>query len=477
MTQDNDQQAHNPSHPPPPCDPFQRYQTPWPRSGQDDENPFIRFRRFADEQFKSFFSGAPSLRHSFEESFERLAAQHRKEVDERVNAIMERQHQYTRELEDAREHRDKVLQPQRPTAADFSLRRSSDTAVFGRDEADSELDLYHGPFVSDLLDPFHNAGDTYPWLLSSPYSPLCLILPEHRRLKGFTPETSILDAWLYQNRGAELQPNSEFDNKMARVPWQAAFTDLLSITQTGTMRPMGEDRGMESCPAKWLEELLRKDVLKLPKVLTQAAKSLGEVGELRVPSMQGFRAHHSGNEWKQDEDDVDDYDDYDDYDDADPEEKELDDELALSRVSVASTLARALDAMEEVVEGLLIPNPERSRQKATPKRASESIPGQAPSIVSTMTKTETRTLPDGSIEMKRVLKRRFADGMEEHEESVETSPGSREVPAWLRTHLAAADFPTVDKQTQTSDSEKDLVEARMSAKKETKQGEGGWFWR
>lgn len=44
-----------------------------------------------------------------------------------------------------------------------------------------------------------------------------------------------------------------------------------------------------------------------------------------------------------------------------------------------------------------------------------------PSVISTMTTTQTRTLPDGSVETKRVLKRRFADGSEEKEESHDVS--------------------------------------------------------
>ncbi|KAK5094994.1 hypothetical protein LTS08_008390 [Lithohypha guttulata] len=74
------------------------------------------------------------------------------------------------------------------------------------------------------------------------------------------------------------------------------------------------------------------------------------------------------------------------------------------------------------------------RQAATSsERDSETIPRSIqaskqlqpeqimPSIVSTMTTTETRTLPDGSVETKRVLKRRFANGKEEMEESHDIS--------------------------------------------------------
>ncbi|OQV00631.1 hypothetical protein CLAIMM_06103 [Cladophialophora immunda] len=57
----DDKKPTDNSMPPPPMDPFPTYQTPYPRSNKDDENPFILFRRFADEQFSSFFSGFPHL--------------------------------------------------------------------------------------------------------------------------------------------------------------------------------------------------------------------------------------------------------------------------------------------------------------------------------------------------------------------------------------------------------------------------------
>ena len=49
------------SHPPAPQDPFVRFSQIWPRAEKDNENPFIQFRRFADEQFQSFFSGVPKM--------------------------------------------------------------------------------------------------------------------------------------------------------------------------------------------------------------------------------------------------------------------------------------------------------------------------------------------------------------------------------------------------------------------------------
>jgi hypothetical protein len=90
------------------------------------------------------------------------------------------------------------------------------------------------------------------------------------------------------------------------------------------------------------------------------------------------------------------------------------------------------------------------------------------SIVSTMTTTERRTLPDGTIETKRVLKKRFADGREESDESVErqSSPPSYTRPAASKPFKSdVLPAGSQDKQTQTD------------AKENTRPRGGGWFWR
>jgi hypothetical protein len=90
------------------------------------------------------------------------------------------------------------------------------------------------------------------------------------------------------------------------------------------------------------------------------------------------------------------------------------------------------------------------------------------SIVSTMTTTERRTLPDGTVETKRVLKKRFADGREESNESVErqTSPYSNPrstVSKPLESEITTA--ARQDKQTQTD------------VKENPRPKRSGWFWR
>jgi hypothetical protein len=94
--------------------------------------------------------------------------------------------------------------------------------------------------------------------------------------------------------------------------------------------------------------------------------------------------------------------------------------------------------------------------------------GKKDSIVSTMTTTERRTLPDGTVETKRVLKKRFADGREESNESVErqmsSSSNSRSaVSKPLEREVAST--ARQDKQTQTNE------------KEDPRPKRSGWFWR
>jgi hypothetical protein len=86
------------------------------------------------------------------------------------------------------------------------------------------------------------------------------------------------------------------------------------------------------------------------------------------------------------------------------------------------------------------------------------------SIISRLTTVESRTLPDGRIETKRVLKKRFADGREENSEIIETQPAR----GLLR---AAEEF--IPRKAEAK------VEARSESPSGLAQGKqktGGWFW-
>ncbi|KZF20353.1 hypothetical protein L228DRAFT_250034 [Xylona heveae TC161] len=93
----------------------------------------------------------------------------------------------------------------------------------------------------------------------------------------------------------------------------------------------------------------------------------------------------------------------------------------------------------------------------------------APNVLSTMTTTERTTLPDGRVQTRVVLKKRFADGREESSETVHTAQGSSETA-----------FPRMSESENPENPEKSTIlssvtdasrEAVQSGKKKS-----GWFW-
>ena len=72
--------------------------------------------------------------------------------------------------------------------------------------------------------------------------------------------------------------------------------------------------------------------------------------------------------------------------------------------------------------------------------------GSSKYVVGTLTSTSERTLPDGSVETKRVSKRRFADGTEEVDESVDV----RNIPRAQPAQPQAPNDVGLDKHTQSA---------------------------
>ena len=64
---------------------------------------------------------------------------------------------------------------------------------------------------------------------------------------------------------------------------------------------------------------------------------------------------------------------------------------------------------------------EQAKLSPALSQASNQAGSDRPQILSTLTTTETMRLPDGSVKTTVVLKRRFANGLEETQESTQTS--------------------------------------------------------
>lgn len=97
------------------------------------------------------------------------------------------------------------------------------------------------------------------------------------------------------------------------------------------------------------------------------------------------------------------------------------------------------------------PSSSASTSSSITSISSPSEAEQKPSIIAVMTTTETRTMPDGTVYTKRVLKKRFSDGTEENRE--EESTGQLEG----------------ENKTKTAEN----IDHELQSNKER----SGWFWR
>lgn len=310
-------------------------------------------------------------------------------------------------------------------------------------QADTELEMYEGRPATlvagndsasllcpargqhiDSLDPFASEEDYWPYVAASPYSPLRLDLDTDKSA---------------EKSGHRLSPLQAAHD---RIRLFHAFDDLFRISHAGEMHAPAETR-----------ESPTSDDAKA----SLASPSLETSGKPQAFDT-GIQLHDEDNQPVK-------------LTTAD----EKDDDIFRS-TPIASTLGQIIREVESFAGGLTKAFSGGFGDTLSQRSTYEST-GDPSSVVSTMTRTETRTLPDGSVETRRVLKRRFADGNEEHEESIDTLPPSREVPDWLKTHLAAAKYPTVDRQTQTHAMEATSSKTKPEEAKKENSQPGGWFWR
>lgn len=86
-------------------------------------------------------------------------------------------------------------------------------------------------------------------------------------------------------------------------------------------------------------------------------------------------------------------------------------------------------------------------------------------IISTLTSTERVTLPDGTVQTKVMLKKRFADGREESSETVHTTQGN--------THLHGSNSENPDKATKPVEPATTPSDSKEGNPKSERRG---WFW-
>lgn len=435
-----------------------------PRSWTEAENPFIAFRRYADEQISTMLQsvmGLPSMSvPPFSDKwvyFENQDNSNKSDLVRKSNGDNERKPDSQAEGHWSPRRWNCQWDENSHHGWD-SHRRSSDFSF------NSFLDSFPMNLGLSFLFPesMLSDGDTQTWplayLLFSPYSPLYLERSQERsRHHGRN-----FSALFSSRKPAEQDPNEP--------QWRDAFEDLLRVTNGQDLLDQStESERSRQSANEWLRGLAQRG-------------SLGDNWKLLGPedSAHGFISQkmQSHSREKRGQDPQFSPDAREESSETNDAETELDlydrflDDIAnaherYSRAFADSPLMRLLDEerkrhmrREDNSQG---PGDENAQSKdwleytfdgnkdlLASQSTSEDVPSE-PRVVSTMTRSVRRTLADGSVSTKTVKTKRFADGREESDESVEvTPPPSAEVD---------------DNHSRTSGNDRQVQEHR-----------GGWFW-
>ena len=357
--------------------------------------------------------------------------------------------------------------------------------------------------VTAQFDPFSGRPDeAIPWLLRDKYSPIFL--------RGHLPKDIDITSDAYKHalehpHWPDFRAASSLDRfkKELRfeVSWCDAFEDLVSLENTGRM--VDREGPTRTSSTQWIADMLARGSLQQdPRVMSKrfgmpASLFASPGSSLLRPSLAELfdMMHEAGESLDEVRDALDEAQDAT-WERADSHSRHPPQFILAAMKKAAETpeqvwedeneqgfcenrddetelaMYEALDAAKETekseTKSTATPTISTSATSSSSSSWTRSSDEQKDSIVSTMTTTETRTLPDGSVETRRMLKKRFADGREESNETVETQmPKRKDIRAPETEAETKLPAEKQDQGTQTQSDGKDAKAGRKGS---------GWFW-
>lgn len=155
--------------------------------------------------------------------------------------------------------------------------------------------------------------------------------------------------------------------------------------------------------------------------------------------------------------------------------RDLDQLLHSNYLDEWKTAKDAVDSEHPAVYGVTLDEPEHDDSPSGPRflpfsssssssHRQHSSDESRGSILSTLTTVESRTLPDGRTQTRRILKKRFANGTEENSESVETESGRNDHRVFERFVMEKVEEKAPENPQPAA------------IPTEGKRKIGGWFW-
>lgn len=412
---------------------------------RDDANPFIAFRRFADDQMSSVMNGIFSISSLFASpsTSPRRSGQDYEKWLQEARASPQPS---TREVEAGRimgVYTKSYGQGQHANQGNSQEPASDDDCgplkcPYRTDEQETPRQEKAGPnicFVDDTTRSFLSLA-----ALGLGFPGNILTAPVHG---GQLPSVPIAYLLYSPYSPVRLEQQPYLCDHGAK--WREAFEDLLAV-QNGWKLPPRYSQRIPTSSVDWVRGMIDLAMYRREEGCEQLSSTAGKTSRAlkQDPALLSrFTSTRSATNDADEDDDVD-CDDLDEVVDAYITEMDVYDRIFGSQQRSSSGLTGAA-----------------ARSFAHLQHESSPIDTDsgAPSILSTLTTTERTTLRDGSIYTKVVLKKRFSDGREESTETVH--------------HQNAVD----PAQDAASNSIRDMETRKAGKEKETKEkSPSGWFW-
>lgn len=445
-----------------------------------DENPFVAFRRYADEQISSLLQSVVGLPSTFsrpssrdwffddERDRSRFGARHQDGEGRSAEQAKNEQDKSWYDLVHIFDEEDEPDNRSYHRKSPFSCLRDHWDAphpfhdfwgwggrpdFFGRSSPfsffdspwDGMMDGLMFPFgfprsgLFDFMDPSSASSWPIPYLLFSPYSPLHLERPRNpsSRSSGFL-------SWLSSDHSEASEPHE--------LRWRLAFEDLLRLENGKKMLENDSLAAAKSeSPSNWITGMVQRGSLgnhwKVQNTPHRdGEKVLALTYDSSEPDSKPTEPRHEDDSWYSLPKSKQSYD-RDHYDELFHPDEDVS----------AGPLTRTDRQMRQRPWEIAQPD-QTSSSKSTvnsQQQISTSIPSSSENSsipVSTTITTNRRALADGSIETKRVQTKRFSDGREESNETVHTT----------------------NPRPQTIEDKQKDAESKPANDGSSR---GGWFWR
>ena len=435
------------------------------RAQDEPTNPFVAFRRFADEQMSTLLNSVFGLQTPFGP------------ISSSPDRSMKDYQAWLQEARDSRDRLDREAQEiekimdvyTRAHNEQQELTPTQDNMRQPASEDDTPLRCPYRPIEQEVPTNSHSLPfsdvDRHVASCTIPLHPFGITLPRDflatSLLGQQTPSISVAYLIFSPYSPARLEQSPALRER--GIPWREAFEDLLAV-QSGQDISTEASKQPSTSTSDWLRDMIciaMRENGRDTEERHQASRSTSETVRRQPGFLDRFADSRRFADLRQPENDADEDDD--DDGDFDEDDDDDDDEEEITELDLYKRFLGFGNSTSEPdpISSILGQSASRSFAHLQHDSTPTETESKKPSILSTLTTTERTTLQDGTVHTKVVLKKKFSDGREESTETVHTQNP----------------LPQGNAQSQQMAKSRERDDKKSERKQEGKDKKSrGWFW-